>query len=100
MDTLERSFSLAEAQRIIAQHGGQVLFPETPQERLEAKWQHFLSLARDMEILIGKGVALPPRPRPTIMTSCAEMVTRVLDKLQETTPVEVPEPERPYAAEF
>lgn len=100
MDTIERSFSLAEAQRIIAQHGGQVLFPETPQERLEGKWQHFLSLARDMECLLGKGVVLPPRPRPTVMPSCAAMVNRVLSKLQETTPVEVPEPEPAYAAEF
>lgn len=99
-DTIERTISIDEAQRIIAEHGGRVVYPETPQERLEAKWQDFLRLARDMECLLGKGVTLPPRQRHTVMPSCAALVSRVMEKLMETTSVEIAEPERPYTAEF
>lgn len=99
-DSIERAVSIAEAQRIIAEHGGKVIYPETPQDRLDAKWQDFLRLARDMECLLGKGVTLPPRPRHTVMPSCAAMVARVMEKLMETTPVVVPEPEPEYVTEF
>lgn len=100
MDTIERTTSIAEAQRIIAEHGGRVVYPETPQERMDGKWQDFLRLARDLEYMLSNGTTLPPRPRATVMPGCCEMVRRVLEKLQATTPVEIEEPEPPYVADF
>jgi hypothetical protein len=99
-----RAFEPAQSIEVEGNKGGSYIrIARTSKEdvvRLAVGHDCVTSCDIEISVFALAGVTLPPRPRHTVMPGCCEMVHRVLEKLQATTPVVVPEPEPEYVAEF